>query len=798
MSDETDTERSTVALSVRPRSPVSVGRHPRDLVILFVAAGIVALCSLAAEVSVLNPVELAIFQQFQQIPTASTVVWRALTWLGSWIGIAAVSAVALYFKRIRLGLQCAGAGALGWGAAVLINSLVGERAMPAELIEVAGLRLPGAAGFAFPAPHGAVVAAMVAVAAPYLRNATYRGVGWAVAVLTAGADVYLGNSLPLGAFAAVFVGLAVGAAFHLVFGVPGRRTSETLVRRTLECAGLKPTEIVAIREHMGAPREFAVTTETGDLLRVKVISRLHRRGSRWYRLRRLLAAVELEDEPRLSTPYHEAEHEALVTLFAQRAGLRTPPIVLTCETGQAAPLLVRRQIGGRRLTELPRDEIDDRLLKGLWLQIAALGEVRIAHHDLRAANVLVDAEGHPWLLNFTFGIIGASSARIAQDVAEALVSIGSRVGVERAVQTACQVLSPDRLEPVLAYLQPLALPRRIRKQLSGERYALIDLRETLAEQIDRPLPTFRLPVRPATIVGLLLLGAAVYTLLPQLSSMRAVLDSLRQADWTWLAVATVTGFIAIVMSSVSILGSSPNRLPFWRTTAVQIAAAFTGRTTPGGIGFFGINIAFMERLGIRRSSAVGVTVLNMAATSVVGAIGCLVGVFGMGASGLLQWVHIPLGWPLLVAAVCVIAAATGVLVSPFGRRRIVVPGLRVARELRVVLRQPLRAVELFGGAAAYMLVSGLGLVASLAAFDAQISVLAVITVFVVGQTLGHIAPIPGGLGPTEALMVAGLTALGVAPTVAVASVLANRLLTYWLPVLPGIAVFRYLQHHAVV
>jgi uncharacterized protein (TIRG00374 family) len=95
-------------------------------------------------------------------------------------------------------------------------------------------------------------------------------------------------------------------------------------------------------------------------------------------------------------------------------------------------------------------------------------------------------------------------------------------------------------------------------------------------------------------------------------------------------------------------------------------------------------------------------------------------------------------------------------------------------------------------------VSGLGLVASLAAFDAQISVLAVITVFVVGQTLGHVAPIPGGLGPTEALMVAGLTALGVAPTVAVASVLANRLLTYWLPVLPGIAMFRYLQHHAVV
>jgi undecaprenyl-diphosphatase len=47
-------------------------------------------------------------------------------------------------------------------------------------------------------------------------------------------------------------------------------------------------------------------------------------------------------------------------------------------------------------------------------------------------------------------------------------------------------------------------------------------------------------------------------------------------------------------------------------------------------------------------------------------------------------------------------------------------------------------------------------------------------------------------------MIAGLTALGTAPTVAVATVLTMRLLTYWLPVLPGIATFRYLQDHGIV
>ncbi|WP_345604024.1 lysylphosphatidylglycerol synthase domain-containing protein [Pseudonocardia adelaidensis] len=791
------TERPTGPPVERERPSGSVGRHPRDLVMLLVAVSVVVLCSLAQRAGAVNPVELAIFEQFQQIPAASTPVWRALALAGSWGGIAVVSASVLYLKRIRLGLQCAGAGLAGLGAAALMDRLLGGRGVPAELIAATGVRLPGPEGFAFPGLHATVVAAMVALLAPYLRKPDYRGAAWAVAALTACADVYLGHSLPLDAFAGSFLGWAVGAAFHLLWGAPGRRTSESLVRRALLRAGLTPTRIVPIRERLGAPREFEVTTDAGDLLRVEVIGRLHRRGRAWYRLRRLLASVEVEDEPRLSTPYHEAEHEALVTLFAQNAGLRTPPIVLTCETRHGAPLLVRRRIEGLRLTQLPREEIDDRLLDAVWRQVAALGDARIAHHDLRAKNILVDTDGNPWLLNFTFGIVGATAARAAEDIAEALVSIASRVGVERAVRSACRVLPADRLEAALVYLQPLALPRRIRKQLSRGRYPLIDLRETLAEQIGRPLPTFRSPLRPGTVVGLLLLGAAVYTLLPQLSSMREVADSLRNAHWGWLAAATVTGFGAIVLASVSILGSSPTRLPFWRTTAVQFAAAFTGRTTPGGIGFFGINVAFMERLGIRRSSALGVTMLNMVATSVVGAIWSVIGVFAIGA-GVLPGAHVLPGRSLLVGGVCVLAAAVAVLASPFGRRRIVGPGLRVARELLGVLRQPRRAVELFGGVTAYLVVSGLGLAASLVAFGASVPVLTAITVFVIGQTLGHIAPIPGGLGPTEALMVAGLTAMGTAPTVAVAAVLASRLLTYWLPAVTGVAVFRYLQHHEVV
>jgi glycosyltransferase 2 family protein len=402
------------------------------------------------------------------------------------------------------------------------------------------------------------------------------------------------------------------------------------------------------------------------------------------------------------------------------------------------------------------------------------------------------------LLSLTFGKVGATANRAGQDIAETLVSLASLVGVERAVRSACLALSPDQLEPALAYLQPLALPRRIRKQLARQRSMLAELRESLAERIDRPVPTFPSPVRPRTVVGLLLLGGAVYALLSQLSSVRAVLGALWAAHWGWLAVSTATGLLAIVAAAVSILGSSPTPLPFWRTTAVQVAAAFTGRTTPGGIGFFGINIAFLERLGMRRSRAVGVTLLNMAATGAISALWCLIAILGLGASRAVRGLSVPLGWPVVAAVAGVLVLAGVLLGSPPGRRRLVLPALRLARELLGTLRQPRRAIQLFGGVVAYLVLSGLGLSASLAALGQPVPILTAISVFVIGQALGHVAPIPGGLGAVEGLMVAGLSALGTAPTVAVAAVLITRLLTYWLPVLPGIATFRYLQHHGIV
>lgn len=780
-----------------PRSLLllSIGRRPGDLARLLVAAGVLTLCALLAGNATVNPVELAIFEQVGTLPAASAPVWSGLLWVGSWVGVAGIAAVALYLKRVRVGLQLAGVGALTLVLAWVTGWVVGTRPVPSSSA-TPDPRVPDLTGPGFPASHVAVAAALVTLLAPYLpRRLMY--LGWVVVVAVGVAEVDQG-SLPLGVFAGAVLGWGVGTASHLLWGAPGRRTSVEAVRRSLEQAGLAPVTVTEIRRHVMGSLVFSVETEGGEVLRARAVRRLHRRAGPWYRLRQWFAPVEVHDAPRMSSAQHEAEHEAFVSLLAERAGVRTPRLVLARAIAHGAPLLVHPQVEGRRLLGMSRSEIGDGLLDAVWAQVATMARARITHHDLRADNILVDPRSRPWVLNFTLGRAGASPAQLAQDLADVLVSLASLVGVDRAVDSARRALPDDQLGAALGYLQPLALPRGIRQQVDQGRYLLTELRETLADRIDRPIPSFRPPVRPRTVVTLVLGGGALYLLLPQLTDLPGVLGSLRDANWWWLAGAVACGVLAIGMSALSLVGSSHSRLPFWRTVAVQVAAAFTGRTTPGGIGFFGINITYLERLGLRRSLAVGVTLLSMAGTSAVAAVVCLVGVFAVGMSGTLRALSIPTGWPLAVGVAGAVLVLGAVLGSGWGRRRVLYPSMHVARELWGTLREPVRAAQLFGGALGYLGLSALGLAASLAAFDPGFPLIDVLVVFVIGQTLGHLAPTPGGLGAVEALLVTGLTTIGIAPGPAVAAVLTARLLTYWLPVLPGIGMFRYLQHHNVV
>jgi undecaprenyl-diphosphatase len=118
--------------------------------------------------------------------------------------------------------------------------------------------------------------------------------------------------------------------------------------------------------------------------------------------------------------------------------------------------------------------------------------------------------------------------------------------------------------------------------------------------------------------------------------------------------------------------------------------------------------------------------------------------------------------------------------------------------LATLARSPIKLAELFGGSAGVTLAYIAALFAAVLAFDSDLSFAQVGAVYLGSSIIAAAAPTPGGLGAMEAALVAGLTGLGMDSGIAVAAVLSYRLLTYWLPILPGWLGFRSLERHNLI
>lgn len=295
------------------------------------------------------------------------------------------------------------------------------------------------------------------------------------------------------------------------------------------------------------------------------------------------------------------------------------------------------------------------------------------------------------------------------------------------------------------------------------------------------------------------LGAALaaYFLLPQAGQLGQAIDALNSVSWAWLSLALASSLLIFPMAAWAQMGAVESPLAFRQTAVVQVAATFISQLTPQGIGGMGLNERYLEKQGIDRPTAVAAVTLNMAAGAIVHMLALSLVAMVVGSIGLGGF-HIPLGWPALVTIV-VLSALIGLTIKlPWVQRRVVEPAIRGVRSVALVLRNPARAVALFGGSAGVTASFALTLVVSVHAFGAHASVMQIVAVYLGAAVVGATMPTPGGLGGFEAALVAGLTALDIAVGPAVAAVLTFRLLTFWLPIVPGFLAFRWLQRRQAV
>jgi undecaprenyl-diphosphatase len=308
-------------------------------------------------------------------------------------------------------------------------------------------------------------------------------------------------------------------------------------------------------------------------------------------------------------------------------------------------------------------------------------------------------------------------------------------------------------------------------------------------------------VRARTLVTIAALVGAFYVLLPQLANVGDSFAALRTANWGWLAVAVVVSVVTYVAAAVSTIGSVPEPLPFLPTVEAQLASSFVNRVTPANVGGMALNVRFMQKAGVDPAGAVtGVGLDSLAGA--LGHLALLVIFFTWAGRDSTAAFQIPASSKTLVIIAVVLALLGAVIATRRGRKllRTHVLGFlaRSWASLRTIARSPSRLAALFGGSMGVTLAYVAALAASVAAFHGNVSFAEIGAVYLGAALLAAAAPTPGGLGALEAALVAGFTGVGMEPGVAVAAVLSYRLVTYWLPILPGWIAFHSLERRGLI
>lgn len=262
---------------------------------------------------------------------------------------------------------------------------------------------------------------------------------------------------------------------------------------------------------------------------------------------------------------------------------------------------------------------------------------------------------------------------------------------------------------------------------------------------------------------------------------------LRTASWPWLLAAACATCLTWVAAAVTRQGAVVQRLPRWRLLATQFAAGSANHLLPTGLGAGAVNLRFMTVCGVPLARSSAALALYLLAES-VGRLSLLAALLLAFPDALRLGSLLPHGavGPLLAVAGAVLAAAVAALALVRRLRTPVLGFVHTALgEARSVHTRPARALALWGGSLAFPALQAAGLVAVGQALGLPVPPAHMALAYLAATVAVALVPTPGGLGSVEAALIVALVAAGGPVAVATAVVLAYRIITVWVPLVPG-------------
>ncbi len=727
-----------------------------------------------------------LFRFLNGLPDDLESVFQFIYALGALWAVGVVVAAALVARRWRLARDLAVAGVLAWLLARFIGAVVVDNESLGKSFDVV-TRL-GDATPSFPVVPVAVVVAVIAAASPFLTRPTRR-LGQLLILLMAAGALYLGTALPDGVFAAIVLGWGVAAAVHLAFGSPGGRPTRAQVAAALAQLGV-PAHDVELAHRQPTGGTLMTARDDEGPLNVRVLGRDESDAQFVAKLWRFL--VYKDGGPRLYlTRLEDVEHEAYTLLLAARGGANVPEVVVTGTAGPGAALLVERHPVGTRAVDADPTEFSDAVLDDLWQQTKLMHAGNVAHGALNLNHIML-ASPSCAIVDFSNSST-CNALRQHADIAELLVSTAVVVGDERAIAAAIRGIGADELVAALPLVQPAALSRDLhsaRRRARKDSKKHIDaLRAAVVAATGTEEPPLQQLYRVNTTNLLMAVGTlfAVFALLSQIGNPEEFWNTISSADWGWLAVALTVSFLTNYATAVSLLGCVPIKLPLMRTAELQLSMSFSNLAVPA-VGGLAAQVRFLQMQGLDLASAVAAGGLLADAGNIAAQLLLFVLAIGLSPTAI-HTGDIPVDSVVSVILIIALVAVLGVglvLGIPRLRKAVMPPVKSAATTCWEALRSPRRLGLLFGGNFINAFMYAFVLDACIIAFGGSINYWTLLALNIFIGTIASLIPIPGGGTAVNAVgMTGALTAVGLPTDIAVAAVLANQLVSSFIPAVPG-------------
>ncbi|MDO8732787.1 MAG: lysylphosphatidylglycerol synthase transmembrane domain-containing protein [Actinomycetota bacterium] len=593
-----------------------------------------------------------------------------------------------------------------------------------------------------------------------------------------------------GMLISITIGWGVGLIVRYAFGTPTSRPSGVAIAQALELGGYPVISLVA-QDTTRRGRRYQAVTRIGAVLRVTVFDRdMEGAGlatAAWTALR-----LREDQVSGRSNMRRTLDHAALTSYAAEAAGAAEPRLLLASEINADSYVLAYEFIEGSSFAQL--DELTDADLEQAWRALRTLHERHISHRSLHAEHIIRGIDGSVWLVGQDTGSVAATDVAMRIDLAEMLCTLALLAGADRAIATGRTVLGVAGLSRTVPALQTVALSAPSRKALRRHKDLLVELRNTLIEigPDDEVKPIQLQRIKPRTLILAVVGTVAGYVLLTQLADVDLV-KLITTADWRWAIGAVLFSVITYLAAAWSLSGFVPERLSLHRTVLAQLSGAFATLVSPPTLGSVAINMRFLQKAGVHPALAAASVAVSQVMAFVMHML--LLLAFGLAAGTQADFTFQPPR--IVVIAVVVIAVIiVGLFAIPQVRRLTherIGPLLReVGPRLITVAQRPLKLLEGIGGILVLNFAFIAVLYASIEAFGGDLSIAVVAVVYLAGATIGQAAPTPGGLGAVEAALTAGLTAAGLDGGVALSAVLLYRVVTFWIPTIPGYWAFSWL------